>query len=322
MYKVIMAPTEGSDSEKAAIAVAVKLAHRFEADLRLVRVKSEPLVVETIAQMPVVQTEQLVHEERLAHLRQLEALGSECRGLGEIRVMIALEDGPVAPTLRDYALKFNVDLIVMSSHARGGMKRITLGSVTDYLIRRTNIPVLVVRPPVSFIGAGPQQQTVSRIVVPLDGSGLAEQILPEVTALALRLGSTVSLLHVLTPISYSQKEIMQPGLPWWDTDIAAADAYLTRAASYLTEEGLVVSKDVVLSDDIATAILDYSARMRADIIALATSGTGGMSRFVFGTVADEVTRSRRRRYSSSIPRSSQVSIPTRTRAQMPGRSLT
>jgi len=290
MYKVIMAPTEGSDSEKGAITVAVKLAHRFEADLRLVRVKSEPLVVETIAQLPVVQTEQLVREERLAHLRRLEALGSECRALGEIRVMTALEDGPVAPTLRDYALKFNVDLIVMSSHARGGVKRITLGSVTDYLIRRTNIPVLVVRPPVSFIGAGLQQEPVSRIVVPLDGSPLAEEILPGVAALALRLGSTVSLLHVLAPISYSQKEIMQPGLPWWDADIAAADAYLARAAKYLTNEGLAVSKDVVLSDNIATAILDYSARMQADIIALATNGIGGMSRFVFGTVADEVTR--------------------------------
>jgi len=290
MHKVIMAPTEGSDSEKVAISVAVKLAQRFEADLRLVRVKSEPLVVDTSAQMPVLPTEEMLWEERVAHLRKLEALGSECRALGEIRVMTALEDGPIGPTLRDYALKFNVDLIVMSSHARGGMKRIALGSVTDYLIRRTNIPVLVVRPPVSFIGEGLQQQPVSRIVVPLDGSGLAEQILPDVSALALRLGSTVSLLHVLTPISYSQKEIMQAGLPWWDADIAAADAYLARAASYLTEEGLAVTKDVVLSDDIASAILDYSARMRADVIALATSGVGGMSRFVFGTVADEVTR--------------------------------
>ena len=257
MYKVIMAPTEGSDSEKVAISVAVKLAHRFEADLRLVRVKSEPLVVETIAQMPVAQTEQLMHEERLAHLRQLEALASECRALGEPRVTTALEDGAVGPTLRDYALKFNVDLIVMSSHARGGLKRIALGSVTDYLIRRTNIPVLVVRPPISFFGAGLRPEPVSRIVVPLDGSELAEQILPNVAALALRLGSTVSLLHVLTPISYSQKEIVQAGLPWWDADIAAADAYLARASRYLTEEGVAVSKDVVLSDDIATAILDY-----------------------------------------------------------------
>ncbi|HEX9084629.1 MAG TPA: universal stress protein, partial [Gemmatimonadaceae bacterium] len=153
MYKVIMAPTEGSDSEKVAISVAVKLAQSFEADLRLVRVNSEPLVVESIAQTPVLPTEQMLWEERVARLRKLEALGSECRALGEIRIMTALEDGPVGPTLRDYALKFNVDLIVMSSHARGGMKRITLGSVTDYLIRRTNIPVLVVRPPISFIAA-------------------------------------------------------------------------------------------------------------------------------------------------------------------------
>ena len=290
MFKVIMAPTEGSESERAAISVAVKLAQRFDAELRLVRVEAPPLVVETLPESPLLITEQTLLDERVARLRKLEALGTECRALGDIRVVTALEDGHVAPSLRDHATKFNVDLIVMSSHSRGGLKRIALGSVTDYLIRRTNIPVLVVRPPVSFISVGIQQQPVSRIVVPLDGSGLAEQILPEVAALALRLGSTVSLLHVLTPISYSQREIMQPGLPWWDTDIAAADAYLTRAASYLTEEGLAVSKDVVLSDDIATAILDYSARTRADIIALATSGTGGMSRFVFGTVADEVTR--------------------------------
>lgn len=290
MYKVIMAPTEGSDTERAAISVAVKLAQRFDADLRLVRVQTAPLVIENVVRPPVLEiTEQTLLDERFARLRKLEALGTELRALADIRVITALEDGPIAPTLRDYAKKFNVDLIVMSSHSRGGVKRIALGSVTDYLLRQTNIPVLVVKPPVSFIGATPEE-TVSRIIVPLDGSALAEQILPEVAALALRLNSTVSLLHVLTPVTYSQKEIMQPGLPWWDSDIATADAYLARAASHLTEEGVTVSKDVVLSDDIATAILDYAARARADLIAIATRGSGGMSRFVFGTVSDEVTR--------------------------------
>jgi len=289
MFKVIMAPTEGSDNERVAISVAVKLAQRFHADLRLVRVETTPLIIQTMVQTSELITEQTLLDERLASLHKLEALGTEWRALGDIRVMTALEDGPVAPTLRDYAGKFNVDLIVMASHSRGGVKRITLGSVTDYLIRRTNIPVLVLRPPASFMSATPEQ-IFSRIVVPLDGSALAEQILPEVAALASRLNSTVSLLQVLTPLTYSQKEIMQPGLPWWDTDIAIADAYLTRAASYLTGEGLTVSKDVVLSEDVATAILDYSMRTRADLIALATSGIGGLGRFVFGTVADEVTR--------------------------------
>jgi nucleotide-binding universal stress UspA family protein len=290
MHKVIMAPTETSENEQATISVAVKLAQRFDADLHLVRAEAPPLVIETVARPPVLTiTEQTLLDERLARLKKLEALGNECRALGNIRVVTALEDGPVTSTLGDYAVKHDVDLIVMSSHSRGGIKRVTLGSVTDYLIRNTNIPVLVVRPPASFIGATPVE-TLSRIVVPLDGSALAEQILPEVAALASHLNSTVSLLHVLTPVTYSQKEIMQPGLPWWDADIATADAYLADAASYLTEQGLKVSKDVVLSDNIATAILDYSIRARADLIALATNGTGGMSRLVFGTVADEVTR--------------------------------
>ena len=290
MYKVIMAPTEGSDTERAALAVAVKLAHRLEADLRLVRVETAPLVIETVPRPPVLEiTEETLREEHLARLRKLEALGTELRSLGDIRVMTALEEGPVGPALRDYARKFNVDLIVMSSHARGGLKRVALGSVTDYLIRHTNIPVLVVKQPTGFIAAT-YHETVSRIVVPLDGSALAEQVLPAVASLALRLNSTVSLLQVLTPLTYSQKEIMQPGLPWWDADIAVADSYLARAASYLSEEGVAVSKDVILSDNVATAILDYAERTRADIIAIATSGRGGMTRFVFGSVADEVTR--------------------------------
>ena len=290
MFKVIMAPTQGSDSERAAISVAVKLARRFDADLRLVRVDSTPVIIEPVPHAPMLAvTEELIREERLARLRKLEALGTEFRSLGDIRVITALEEGPTGPTLGDYAKKFNVDLIVMSSHARGGVKRITLGSVTDHLIRRTNIPVLVVKAAASFIDATPEQ-SFSRVVVPLDGSALAEQILPEVASLASRLNSTISLLRVLTPVTYSQQQVMQPGLPWWDNDIAIADACLARAESYLMGEGLKVTKDVVLSDDVATAILEYLARTKADLVAIATSGQGGMRRLVLGTVADEVTR--------------------------------
>ena len=55
MYKVIMAPTEGSDTENSAISVAVKLAQRFHADLRLVRVQTSPLITETIPRQPVLE---------------------------------------------------------------------------------------------------------------------------------------------------------------------------------------------------------------------------------------------------------------------------
>ena len=289
MYKIIMAPTEGSDNEREALTVAVKLAQRFNSDLHLVRVHAAPLVIGNVIPRVLELAEQALREERLAGLRKLEALGTECQALAEIRATTALLEGPVAPTLRDYARKLGVDLIVMSSHARGGIKRIALGSVSDYLIRHTNIPVLVVKRGASFFAATPEE-TVSRIVVPLDGSALAEQILPDVAKLALRLNATVSLVKVLTPQTYSQRQITQAGLPWWDEDIAFAEASLARAATYLTEEGVAVNQDVILSDNVPSAILDYAARTRADLIAIATRGNGGVNRFLLGTVADEVVR--------------------------------
>ena len=290
MYKVIMAPTDGSATGQAAIALATRLAQRFDAELRLVGVDTPQMMIEPLAGTDgFVSTEKAMAEARLARLRKLEALGTECRTLGEIRVITALEEGPTAKTLRDYAERFNVDLIVMASHARGGIARITLGSVTDYLIRNTEVPVLVVKPPVAFTSSG-AGESVNRIVVPLDGSGFAEEILPQVALLASGLNATVSLLQVLTPVTYSQKQIMQPGLPWWNDDIAAANDYLEGVAAYLTEAGITVSKDVVLSESAVGAILDYATRARADLIAIATRGTGGLGRLVFGSVADEVTR--------------------------------
>ena len=290
MFKVIMAPTDGSDLERPAIALAVRLAKRFDAELRLVRVETPPVAVDPTSSPGVLEiTEETLAEARRARRGKLEALGAECRALGEIRVTTALEDGIVSPTLIDYAKRVSADLIVMSSHARGGLQRVALGSVTDYLIRRADIPVLVVKPSVSSADGDPSQ-TFNRILVPLDGSTLAEQILPLVASLASRLSATVNLVYVLTPLTYAQKEIMQPGLPWWDEDIAIANGYLTGAEEQLRNAGLSVGSEIVLSENVATAILDYGQRMRADLIAIATNGAGGMSRLLFGGVADEITR--------------------------------
>jgi nucleotide-binding universal stress UspA family protein len=290
MYKVIMVPSEGSEIERAAIGVAVRIARRFEAEFRLVRVEPTPLAIESFfGSGDYSSPSEVVAESRLARLRGLEKLGAECRAGGDVRVITALEEGPVAPTLAEYASRFDVDLIVMPSHTRGGIRRLALGSVSDYLIRRAHVPVLVVKPVLDPIDSDPNR-TFGRILVPLDGSELAEQILPHVADVASRLKATVNLLQVLTPASYSQEEIMQAGLPWWDADIARATGYLADVARALGAKGLSVSMDVVLSDNVGTAILDYCPRVNADLIAIATNGSGGLGRFVFGSVADEITR--------------------------------
>lgn len=289
MYKVIMVPTAGDELEQPAIALAVRLTRATDAELRLVRVETAPVAVDPIpGKNPLSITEHDWGEARLHRLRKLEALGTQCRALGEVRVITSLEDGIVNPTLIAYAQRFNVDLIVMSSHLRGGIKRATLGSTADYLIRNTDIPVVIAKPSLSI--SDDPFNAMSKIVVALDGSGHSEQILPHVWMLALRLGASVSLLHVLTPKNYSQRQIIQPGLPWWEADITEANSYLAGVAANLKQEGIDVTTDVVLSDDVGAAILDYVARGNADLLAIATSGAGGFKRLVFGSVADEVTR--------------------------------
>ena len=288
MYKNILAPVDLSPTENPAISVATRLARQFDATVHLVRVVAPPVIIEPNPQMKAFEiTEQALAEEHEACRKKLEALGAEVEKEAGVRVQTTLRDGRVTQTLRDHAAEIGADVIVMTSHSRGGLKRLNLGSVTDYLIRNTHIPVLVVKPDVPlFDEAG----VTARIVVPLDGSEMAQEILPQVVALASALKATVALLQVLTPQTYSQKRIVQPGLPWWDADIAAADAYLSGQAEFIAASGVTVTTDVTLNTDVPAAILDYAIRNKASCLAVATNGVGGLRRFVFGTVADELTR--------------------------------
>jgi len=289
MYKVIMVPTHGSETERAALSVAVRLAKRFGAEIQLVQVDTGLVVLEGNTRTSGFSATALsIEAERLSRRQKLEALGAECRAWG-VRAVTVMEEGSVAPALTGYAERNNVDLIVMSSHDRGGIKRITLGSVTDFLIRNTHVPVIVVKPPVNFIPTESEDR-FTRILVPMDGSALAEQILPQVEALAVPLNATVYLLQVLTPFTYSQREIKDPAMPWWEAEVASCESYVSRAARYLTEKGLTVQHEVVIGDSISDTILQAAVRARIDLIAIATSGAGGFRRLLLGTVADAVTR--------------------------------
>jgi len=293
MYKVIMVPTDGSGFDREAIRVALRIAERSEAKVRLVRVLATGSFFEMAATTEgAVVAPDLVFSERERALSELYALAAECRAASKADIRVDLHAGPINDVLQGYARRNDVDLIVISTHARSGLSRLSLGSVTDSLIRHTTIPVLVVKPSMSYLN--PQVREVfRRILVPLDGSTLAEQILPRVLMLASLEDAEITLLNVLVPQSYSQKEIVDPSLPWWDKDIAAAQAYLFRIAGNLRRSGVLVTTDIVISENIAGAIGDFANREKANLIAIATHGRGGLNRMLHGSVADAIMHSAR-----------------------------
>lgn len=294
MYKTIMVPTDCSGFDREAIRVALRIAGGSDAKVRLVRVLTSGAYFGMGDTKNGTDTSaNATKHERDQALTELYALAAECRRFADVDVTVSLESGPVADALEGYAKRNAVDLIVISSHGRGGISRLSLGSVTDTLIRRTTIPVLVVKPTASYLN--PQVRgAFKKIVVPLDGSPLAEQIIGPVMTLAVLEDAEVTLLNVL---KRDDSQLSQPEDPtraaWWEKDVAAAKAYLARVAERLRVGRIGVLSEVILGDDVAQDIAAYAGREDADLIAIATHGRGGLARVLRGSVADALTRAAR-----------------------------
>jgi nucleotide-binding universal stress UspA family protein len=137
-----------------------------------------------------------------------------------------------------------------------------------------------------------------RILVCLDGSQLAEQIMPYATEEAIRFESKVILLQVVhEPVAFS------PGIPGvvpvpvqTDTMVEETRTALNRAKDYLEEMATPLRKRGLKVETVAIlgragqAILDYANSNRVNLITIATHGHGGLPRAIFGSVADHVLR--------------------------------
>jgi nucleotide-binding universal stress UspA family protein len=138
-----------------------------------------------------------------------------------------------------------------------------------------------------------------RILVALDGSALAERVLPYVEALAREFASELLLLRatptagaVVAAISAGVDPETEPAVdptPILEAEHQEADAYLQAVAERLEKGGFAVSREQPEAPA-AEAILECSRSQAADLIAMTTHGRGGLGRLVFGSVADEVLR--------------------------------
>lgn len=143
-----------------------------------------------------------------------------------------------------------------------------------------------------------------KILVPLDGSTLAEGVLPHVQELARRFDSEVTLIQVVAPLSKLVAETMPPALEPAGTAAAVgveaaaeavkaeregARAHLDGIIQRLKAEAINVRAEVV-EGTAGDTIVDYARRHEMDLIAMSTHGRSGLRRLVYGSVADHVLR--------------------------------
>jgi nucleotide-binding universal stress UspA family protein len=202
-------------------------------------------------------------------------------------------DLDVADTLARHAA--GSELVVMTTHGRGPFARFWLGSTADEFVRHSTVPVLLLRPDEKMALDLKKKPQIRHILIPLDGSELAERIIPAVARIGRLMGGEYTLLMVFEPASRSEA---LPGLePYrlpegWDPNpaLVQAQAYLERVTRELRDHGATVHTKLETHGSPVSAILDYAEKHPDTLIALATHGRSGLTRMLLGSVADKVIR--------------------------------
>jgi len=181
------------------------------------------------------------------------------------------------------ASHLKVDLIAMTTHARKGLSHLLLGSVAEAVVRNSSTPVLLTRPDVAR-----PRKPLERILVPIDDSAPSREVFGSVRNLVADGGAEVILFQVVVPVLVADPVtgFTPIGIPQPLPDPAPR---LEEFARQLARAGLR-TRAVVASGDAADQILDHAQSLDADLIAMATAGRKGLSRFVIGSVAEKVVR--------------------------------
>ena len=297
MFTRILTPLDGSEVSEQVLPYAKSLAVGLSLPMTLLHA-IEPETI-TIPQMlnPSLHIEEMAaHRNRHARM-YIEPVAAGLRSEG-LSVEAAIPEEEPANAIVTEAAKDPGTLITMSSHGRSGLARWWMGSVTDKVLHLTDNPILVIR---STAQAQPTAESdFQRITVPVDGSELAEEILPHVVYLSSAMGLTVDLVRA-NPSREEYNRFLSVGpsgvprvTPSYEAYIAVADGeaegYLAELKERLTRHGAASVETQLVHGPAADCIADLATATPNNLVAMTTHGRSGMGRLVMGSVAERVVR--------------------------------
>jgi nucleotide-binding universal stress UspA family protein len=278
--KKILVPLDGSKVAEEILIYVELLARQSGAHVILMRV------------VPFLWPSEHVHLKEMGHKMDKEAsdyLFTIETHLVEkgIEASVLVDEGNVPEMICDTAKERGVDLIAISTHGHGGIKRWALGSVTAKVIQASSIPLLVHR------STGEQMEEVQckNMLIPIDGSDFAESIFPQARRVAELFNAKVWFLSVVTlpgGFSFLDEEVS-------DLEDKVAESikhYYSTLESRIQEQQTTIDYEVVIrKGETAETICDFANENNIDLIAISTHGRSGISRWALGSVTDKLLQS-------------------------------
>ena len=303
----ILVPLDGSTFSETILEPVTQLAGSDGVEVHLITVVDEPRPYSTweqtinlsgdpseypfVPQVNVPQAPEAAEVMERALRSAEEYLNRTAERFSNTTVRVtAIRGGEPAEEILSLSRNEGVDLIAMSTHGRSGLGRWVYGSTADRVLQSTFTPLLLFQLREKD-GAPVVRGPVDALVVPLDGSNLAESALPHVEDLARKMSLPISLIRVvsLTAATYPDDGEYAFSSQLDQVMESTAVDYLQQRQAELEQKGFTVESRVEKGYP-AAAVIDFAEDRGSSLIVMSTHGRSGLGRWILGSVADRVLR--------------------------------
>jgi len=286
MYTRMLIPLDESKVAEQVLPYARCLAKALAVPVELLEV-IDPEALNVLARPEEGRyIDTLVDEKTHTSKSYLQTIARSFEG---VHVNCVVENGKAEERVIERAAADKDTLIVMATHGRSGIQRWLLGSVASKVLHGATNHVLLVRAQES--GTVDGQAVLTSIVVPLDGSALAEQVLPHVVELAKRLIAKLVLMRAyalppaVTPDEYGT--YMEELVKSLETETLD---YLAQKIKAVKSTGLANVEPVACFGYGAEEIIKLGRQTPDNLIAMCTHGRSGIKHWVLGSVTERVVQ--------------------------------
>lgn len=288
MYNKLLVPLDGSMTAEKVLPCARYLAANFKAYVELLAVVDVTEVAAHLRSEKARFFDTMI-EEAVRHLTgYLRGIATTFK---DANVHCSVEKGKPEEVIIEKAASNKSMLVTMATHGRSGLNRFLLGSVAEKVLRGTTNPLLLIRATADENIANPP--AFKSIIVPLDGSELAESVLPMAAQLAKELDLEVELFRAYH-IPYN---VYADDWGFAENAEELLGSARTEAAAYVETKSLELKKlgvrkvSCVTKEGFAGDEIIKLGKTTADnLIAMCSHGRSGVKRWVLGSVAEAVAR--------------------------------
>jgi nucleotide-binding universal stress UspA family protein len=288
MFDHILIPLDGSQLAECVLPHVIAIARTFDTEITLLRML-EKKQAGTSAQLFDLLNWQINKTRAALYLEKTKAYFQES-GLQARTIVL---EGLEAEGITEFAQNQGMKLIILSSHGRNGLTQWGISNITQKIILSAPTSLLIVRAhqPGAYPGELAETPVYKRILVPLDGSQRAENVLPIITQLAHFHQSQIHLVQVV------QTPEMARQMPPAREDIDLSNRLVARnreeAGRYLEQvklrsylEGIAVQTHLMTSDNAAVALHQLAEQEQIDLVTLSAHGYSGMHQWPYGSMVN------------------------------------